>query len=135
MQTVTSAAAPQFSRAGVIWLQLAIVYLIVGVSIGIAMGVTQNFTLRPVHAHINLLGWTTMALAGLIYTVFPRAGASRLARIHFWLMNLAQPVMLFTLSLVLFGKTGIEPILGVSEIMAAAGILTFAANLFLNLKD
>ena len=133
--TVTPLPQPQFSRAGVIWLKLAVLYLILGISLGIAMGASQNFTLRPVHAHINLLGWTTMALAGLIYTVFPRAGASRLARIHFWLMNIAQPVMLFTLSMVLFGKTGIEPILGVSEIMAAAGILTFAANLFLNLKD
>jgi hypothetical protein len=130
----TAAAVPEFSTAGVAWLKLAIVYLIVGIGIGIAMGASQNFTLRPVHAHINLLGWTTMALAGLIYTVFPRAGGSVLARVHFWLMNLAQPVMLVTLSMLLFGKTGVEPVLAVSDIVAAVGILTFAANLFLNLK-
>ena len=41
------------------------------------------------HAHINLLGWTTTALAGLIYSVFPKARARVLARVHFWLMNLA----------------------------------------------
>jgi cbb3-type cytochrome oxidase subunit 1 len=132
--TVTPASQPQFSRAGIIWLKLAIVYLILGVGLGIAMGASQNFTLRPVHAHINLLGWTTMALAGLIYSVFPQAGESRLARVHFWLLNLALPVMMGTLSLVLLGKTGIEPVLAVSEIAGALSIAVFAANLFLNLK-
>ena len=39
------------------------------------------------------LGWTTMALAGLVYAVFPQAAQSRLARIHFWMHNAALPVM------------------------------------------
>jgi hypothetical protein len=132
--TVSPLPQPQFSRAGIIWLKLAILYLILGVGLGIAMGASQNFTLRPVHAHINLLGWTTMALAGLIYSVFPQAGESRLARVHFWLLNLALPVMMVALSLVLLGKTGIEPILAVAEVAGALSIIVFAVNLFLNLK-
>ena len=133
--TVSSVPQPQFSRAGIIWLKLAVVYLIVGISLGIAMGASQNFTLRPVHAHINLLGWTTMALAGLIYSVFPKAGESRLARLHFWLLNLALPVMMGALGMLLFGHVGIAPVLAVSEIIAALAIVAFAANLFLNLKQ
>jgi hypothetical protein len=128
-------AAAQFSSAGIIWLKLAVLYLVLGISVGIGMGVSQNFTLRPVHAHINLLGWTTMALAGLIYSVFPKAGASVLARVHFWLMNLALPVMMVALSLLLFGKAGIEPVLAIAEVTAATAILAFAANLFINLKS
>ena len=135
MQTTLPASAPAFSRAGVVWLKLSVVYLIIGISMGIAMGASQNFTLRPVHAHVNLLGWTTMALAGLIYSVFPKAGESRLARIHFWLLNLALPVMMLTLSLLLFGQMAFVPVLGAAEIVAALGILAFAANLFINLKN
>jgi hypothetical protein len=135
MQTTLTASAPQFSRAGIVWLKLSVVYLIIGVSMGIAMGASQNFTLRPVHAHVNLLGWTTMALAGLIYSVFPKAGESRLARAHFWLMNLALPVMMVALGLVLFGQMAVVPVLGAAEIVAALGILAFAANLFVNLKN
>jgi cbb3-type cytochrome oxidase subunit 1 len=101
---------------------------------GIVMGASQNVTLRPVHAHVNLLGWATMALAGLIYSVFPNAGESRLARVHFWLLNLALPVMMVTLGLVLFGRMDVAPVLALAEIVAAAGILAFAANLFINLK-
>jgi hypothetical protein len=134
MQTTLTASAPAVSRAGILWLKLAIVYLIIGVGMGIAMGASQNFTLRPVHAHVNLLGWTTMALAGLIYSVFPKAGESVLARVHFWLMNLALPVMMVSLGLALFGQTAILPALVVGEITAALSIAVFAANLFINLK-
>jgi hypothetical protein len=137
MQTTTapSLPQPQFSRAGIIWIKLAVLYLILGISIGIAMGASQNFTLRPVHAHINLLGWTTMALAGLIYSVFPKAGESWLARLHFWLLNLALPVMMGALSMLLLGHVAIAPVLAISEIIGALAILAFAANLFLNLKQ
>jgi len=139
MQTTTVTPLPQpqpqFSRAGVIWLKLAVLYLILGISLGIAMGASQNFTLRPVHAHINLLGWTTMALAGLIYSVFPQAGASRLARVHFWLLNLALPVMMGALSMLLLGHVAVAPVLAIAEIIGALAIIAFAANLFLNLKQ
>ena len=133
--TATSLTQPQFSRAGIIWLKLAVLYLILGISLGIAMGASQNFTLRPVHAHINLLGWTTMALAGLIYSVFPQAGASRLARVHFWLLNLALPVMMGALSMLLLGHVAVAPVLAIAEIIGALAIIAFAANLFLNLKQ
>jgi len=135
MQSTVTSSAPRFSTAGIIWLKLSVVYLIIGISMGIAMGASQNFTLRPVHAHINLLGWTTMALAGLIYSVFPKAGESRLARLHFWLLNLALPVMMSALGLLLFGQVGVAPVLALAEVAAALGIVAFAANMFINLKQ
>lgn len=127
-------SALRISTAGINWLKLSVVYLIVGVTMGIAMGMTQNFTLRPVHAHVNLLGFTTLALAGLIYSVFPQAGESRLAKAHFWLMNLSFPVMLGALAMLLLGHTQVVPVMAVAEVAAAAGVLAFAANLFVNLK-
>ncbi len=38
MQTTSQASALPFSAAGVIWLKLAVLYLIIGVVLGIAMG-------------------------------------------------------------------------------------------------
>lgn len=133
MQSTHSSSA-SFSTAGVIWLKLAMVYLLVGISIGIGMGVTGNFALQPVHAHINLLGWATMALAGLIYCVFPKAGQNRLAKLHFWLNNIALPIMLGSLALLMLGHAEVVPVLGVAEIATALGVVAFAANIFLNLK-
>lgn len=130
--TVKSPTTLSFSPSATLWLKLAVIYLILGVALGIAMGATENFTLRPVHAHLNLLGWATLALAGLIYSVYPKAGESRLAKIHFWLHNLALPVMMGSLCLFLLGNTHVVPIMAASEFVAAAGVLVFACNIFLN---
>lgn len=114
------------------WFRLAVLYLLVGVGLGIAIGASGNFTLRSVHSHISLLGWTTLALAGLIYRVFPEAGASWLARVHFWLYNLALPPMMLSLAALLLGDTRAVPILVGSQIVASAGLLAFVANVLLN---
>ena len=127
--TVDRPAAISFSPSAALWLRLAVLYLIVGIGLGIAMGASENFTLRPVHAHLNLLGWTTLALAGLIYSVYPDAGRSRLAAIHFWLHNISLPVMMGSLTLFLLGNPKVVPVLVASEIIAALYcILGFASS-------
>src|SRR2546423_29887 len=119
MNDATQAASPSFSSAGIIWLKLAVIYLLIGVAMGIVMGASENFTLRPVHAHVNLLGWATLALAGLVYSVFPQAGQSRLAKVHFWLQNLALPVMMVALTLLLLGNPAVIPVLAIAELATA----------------
>ena len=42
----------------------AAAFFVVGVSLGMYMGVTHDFRLTHVHAHINLLGWVALGLAG-----------------------------------------------------------------------
>jgi hypothetical protein len=123
------------SSAGIIWLKLAALYLVVGIALGIAMGASENFVLQPVHAHINLLGWATLALSGLIYSVFPQAGQNRLAKLHFWLLNLSLPVMMAALTLLVLGNKAVIPVLGISEIVSALAVLAFVVNIFTNLKS
>jgi hypothetical protein len=132
----TANVSKENNQSGIIWIKLAVLYLVIGVAIGIGMGASQNFTLRPVHAHVNLLGWTTLAISGLIYTVFPQTGTTILARVHFWLLNLALPLMMGSLAYVLLtGDTKILPALVISEISAAVAILAMTANIFLNLQN
>lgn len=45
---------------------------LVGMIAGIVMGMLQDFTIAPAHAHLNLLGWVTMALYGLYHRSFGR---------------------------------------------------------------
>jgi cbb3-type cytochrome oxidase subunit 1 len=129
-----STTSESTSDAGIVWLKLSIVYLIVGIAIGISMGASHNFALRPVHAHMNLLGWTTLALAGLIYSIYPQAAKSRLAKVHFWLYNLALPPMMIALALLVTGDQAAVPVLAAAQVVLAAAVLAFAANLFMNLK-
>ena len=65
------------------FLLLAALCLIMGMTLGIVMGVMRDFSLRPVHAHLNLLGWVTLALFGLVYRGWPELARSPLARLHF----------------------------------------------------
>ncbi|HYC41732.1 MAG TPA: hypothetical protein VEB70_01955 [Noviherbaspirillum sp.] len=122
------------SRLGIAWLRIAIAYLVVGIALGIVMGATQQFAMRPVHAHLNLVGWATGALAGLLYLFFPRAAESRLGKVHFVLHNLGVPVMMGSLALVLTGNMAAAPALIAGELATAAGVLVFAANLFVNIR-
>ena len=63
------------------FLRLGVCFALIGVTLGIVMGASHDFALRPVHSHINLVGWVSMFLAGLFYSLRPAADG-RLARAH-----------------------------------------------------
>ncbi len=71
--------------------KIAAVYMLIGLLMGLIMGISGNFTLTSVHAHSLLLGWATMALAGIVYIVIPDCGRSRLAKLYFWGHNVERP--------------------------------------------
>ena len=122
---------------GLTLLRIAVVYLVIGGSLGLTMGITEKFTLAPVHAHLLLVGWASLALAGLIYHAYPAAAITRLARIHFWLHNLGLPVFMLGLGLVLSGSEAARsalPILATAAAVVLAGLFVFAANVLINAK-
>ena len=119
---------------GVKFIRIAVVYLLIGAIVGLAMGMSQQFTLAPVHAHLLLLGWASMALAGLIYHWHPAAGATRLARIHFWVHNLALPVFMVSLGMLLTGTEAVLPLVAAAATVMLAGLALFAANVLLHVK-
>lgn len=49
------------------------------------MGVEENFTLAPAHAHLNLVGGVLLFLFGLYYRMVPAAGTTTLAKVQGWL--------------------------------------------------
>jgi hypothetical protein len=119
---------------GIRFLKIAAVYLAIGVSMGLAMGIMQNFALHPVHAHINLLGFATMALAGLIYVQFPAAAETRLAKIHFWVHNAALPVMMVALAFLLSGYEKALYFLEPASTAMVIAILLFVVNVCINVR-
>lgn len=63
----------------------ALAFLVLGVAMGIAMGATDDFRLSHVHVHVNLLGWVTLGMVGLLYLVQPQLQHGRLPAAHYWL--------------------------------------------------
>jgi cbb3-type cytochrome oxidase subunit 1 len=118
------------STLGNRFLRIAVLYFIAGIALGIGMAAHKEFTLRPVHAHVNLLGWVSLALFGLFYRLVPAASTSMLAKLHFWIYNIALPIQMVTLALYLQGNARLDPILGVTSISVAVAVICFAVNLW-----
>jgi hypothetical protein len=113
-------------------LKIAVCYWLLGVGWGIYMGATENFQDIAVHAHMNLLGWVSLGLCGLIYAKAPHLAATRLAQAHFWLHNLGLPVLMAAVWLIHRGMPEIGgPFAGIASILVGVGVLSFAANLWL----
>lgn len=119
---------------GLQFIKIAVVYLFIGALLGLTMGITQKFVVVPVHAHVLLLGWASLALAGLVYHLYPAAAMTRLARIHFWLHNLALPVFMVGLGMYLTGSTFLMPVVAGAGTVVLVGLAAFATNVLLNVK-
>lgn len=109
------------------FLLLAALCLVTGVTLGVVMGVTHDFSLRPVHAHLNLLGWTTLALFGLAYRGWPELGRSWLAVAHLILSGAGAMLMPAGIWIAMTHQWS-GPVL-VGSVMALAGALLFLARL------
>ncbi|WP_223592180.1 cbb3-type cytochrome c oxidase subunit I [Neobacillus bataviensis] len=113
------------------YLKVASVYLTIGVLAGIIMGIIHDFRLTSVHAHINLLGWVSMALFGLIYHFYPQAANSKLAKTQFWFHNIGVPVMLGGIAVqVITGSNAALPVAIIGSLVVVVGVILFTINLF-----
>jgi hypothetical protein len=92
---------------------------------GAIMGSSEDFTLMPAHAHLNLVGWTTLALMGGFYALSGKAG--RLGWINFALSVAAVVVMIPSLALYLAGNKAAHGGVIAGSVLAILGMLTFAA--------
>ena len=86
------------------FLRLGVLYALAGMSLGIWMGAHEDFTLKTVHAHINLLGFASMMLFGLFYRAFPTAARGWLPVAHFTLSVLGFLILMPTLTLMFLQK-------------------------------
>lgn len=120
---------------GIKLIKISVVYFMIGVCIGLYMSMTHNFAFTSVHVHINLLGWTALTLAGLIYHFFPETSNTGLAKAHFWLHNLGLPVMIIGLAFfVSNGNEAFIPIIATGGFVTTLSILLFGINILTKLK-
>lgn len=100
---------------------------IAGMVWGITMGMMNNFTLAPAHAHLNLVGWTTLALMGGFYALAGGRAPSRLGWINYGLSTAGVVVMIPSLALLLATTNTVNPGVVIGAVLALAGMLTFLA--------
>lgn len=114
-------------RVDIYFLLLATVLLICGATLGIVMGSREDFTLVPVHAHLNLAGWASLGLFGLTYRAYPQLAATKLARYHFIVSAIASVLLPIGIGLAVLRN---EPGLAiVSSLLWLIGVLMFLAQI------
>lgn len=113
-----------------LFLRLAALYAVLGMSLGIWMGISGDHGQYPTHAHINLLGWVSFALYGLIYRNVPAAAQSKLAPWHFGAANLGAVLLLSGIYAILSGHPEFEPLAAAGGMITLLGGALFAVILF-----
>ncbi|MDH2384042.1 hypothetical protein [Bradyrhizobium sp. CER78] len=111
-------------------LRVSVVLFLVGLGLGIGMGVAQDFTLAPAHAHLNLLGFVALFLAGLYYHAFPAAATGPLARIQAWLSVIGAVIFPIGIAAIRIGGPAYEPVVVVGSLIVFVGAALFALIVF-----
>jgi len=113
-------------NASTLSFRLAVLFVIVGMAMGIGMAATQNHAIMPAHAHLNLLGWVSLFLFGIYYERRPALDASRLARIQVVLWSLGTVVLTIAVAAIHLGYPAADPIAALSSLLVLAAMILFA---------
>ncbi|MBN8963091.1 MAG: hypothetical protein J0H71_18315 [Rhizobiales bacterium] len=104
----------------------SVVLLLIGMLAGVVMGMLQDFTLAPAHAHLNLVGGVLLFMFGLYYHLVPAAGRLMLAKVQGWLHIIGA--ILFPVGIALVTTKGhnfeIAAIVGSLVVIVAVALFT-----------
>lgn len=108
----------------------SVIYGILGLALGLHMAISSDHGQMPTHAHIQVIGWVSFFLFSMFYHTYGDKVSAMLARIHFWLAQVAMLGIMVGLYLIYSGKTEFEPIAAVSSMIYAVSFLVFGYGVF-----
>ncbi|MCK5286967.1 MAG: cbb3-type cytochrome c oxidase subunit I [Thermodesulfovibrionia bacterium] len=128
----------------IVWyLRMSVIYFATGVMFGMIMLLWPDSSgyYRPVHVHLNLLGFMSMMIYGVGYHILPRFSGEPvysplLTRIQFWFANAGLLGMAVSWPFVV-SETNAElfnPILIISAFLSLAAIIFFTINILKTIK-
>ncbi len=119
-------------RVSAAFFATGVLCVLCGMGFGMYMGASQNFSLATVHAHLNLVGWVTMALYGTFYALTRGTMSVPMAWINYVLSLAGVAIMLPSLALFLANGNDPKyvPFMTTGEILTFLGMATFAISVF-----
>ena len=103
--------------------------LLAGMTLGMQMGGSGDFTLMPAHAHLNLLGWVTMSLYGAFYALTRETLSEKLAWTNFGFSAAGVIVMIPFLAMMLSsGNEALEVYVAIGGGLSMLGLLVFGVS-------
>ena len=117
-------------KASILSFRVAVLLVVAGMIWGIAMGISQDHSTLPAHAHLNLLGWVSLFLFGIYYHLHPTLDRSRLASLQVWVWIVGTIILTIGVGLVHSGHEIGDPIAAVSSLVVLADTLLFGWLVF-----
>lgn len=108
----------------------AVLCVTTGMFWGIQMAISGDHLMAPAHAHLNLVGWTTMGLFGLYYTVTPQAADTMLAKVHLAFAILG--VLCLVPGIAMAVSSGGEALAAIGSILTVISMLIFLVTVARN---
>src|SRR6478736_5940118 len=100
-------------RIAHLYFRTAIIFLIIGICMGLKMAISQDHSVIGAHAHANLLGWVTMAIFGGYYALNPEKAERRIAVVQYAVYTSGVTLMVPSLYLMLMGNEAMEPVVAI----------------------
>ncbi|MGO1922373.1 MAG: hypothetical protein ACTH14_00940 [Jeotgalicoccus sp.] len=120
---------------GQTWLKLSVLYLVIGISVGLFMSITLQLNWAAGHAHVNVVGWLSTLGIGTVLSIYPHLAVNALGTATFWLYHIGVPLFLFSTFFVQVNPGVAHIFTFIGGPMFLLAIILFGVNLFMNLKD
>ncbi len=105
---------------------VAVLWLIAGVFFGAWLGATENFQFANSHAHMNLVGFVTSAIFGLILHAWPGMKERALANVQFLVYQLGA-ILLVTGKIAVDSDPANVTLVAIGAVVTVIGVLLFGA--------
>ena len=115
------------SRLSLAFFTTAALCALAGMTWGIMMATSGDFTMAPAHAHLNLLGWATLGLMGAFYGVAGERAPKTLGWLNFGLSTLGVVIMVPSLAMLLAGHPNV--VIKIAPMFALAGMIAFLLSI------
>lgn len=104
----------------------AVIYSLVGMGWGEHMAMSHDHSMYPAHAHLNLLGWVSMAIYGTFYALTRDTYSPRLAWVQFAVSNAGLLIMIPLLArLLATNDESLGPLIGIGDMLVILGQILF----------
>ncbi|MBN9584860.1 MAG: hypothetical protein BGN84_03365 [Afipia sp. 62-7] len=103
----------------------AVIAVLVGMSWGIVMAISQDHSAMPAHAHLNLLGWVSLFLFGIFYRLHPALDVTRTALMQVCVWAIGTVSLTVGVAMLHAGNKGGEPFAGIGSFVLLADMLLF----------
>ena len=125
------------SRWPYVFFATATFFILIGVNWGLYMSITHDFATSPGHAHLNLLGWLSLAVMGTYYAVIGRDTPNWIVATNYVLNTVGVACMASGLALALsqtLPLPQVAPLMAIGAFSTIFGFLAFAVAVVIGLR-